>query len=48
VRVALDHLAFVRGECSQYLPFLRLRHFEVVERSSELSRDFIEDLGRDL
>src|SRR5262245_10529409 len=45
--VSLSHLAFMCGKCSQNLPFLRLGHIEVVERSSKLSRDFIEDGGRD-
>ena len=48
VGVALGHLTFVCSEGSQYLTLLPLRHVEVVERSRKLSRDFVEDLGRDL
>jgi hypothetical protein len=47
-RVALDHLAFVRGECSQNLTLFPLRNDEVVERSRKLSGDLVEDVGRDL
>ena len=48
VGVALGHLTLVCSEGSQYLTLLPLRHVEVVERSRKLSRDFVEDLGRDL
>ena len=48
LRVALSHLALVCGKRSQNLPFLLLGHVEVVERSPKLSRDFVEDGGRDL
>ena len=46
--VALSHLALVCGKRSQNLPFLLLGHVEVVERSPKLSRDLVEDGGRDL
>jgi hypothetical protein len=38
----------VRGERGQNLTFFRLRDVEVVERSRQLGRDFVEDVGRDL
>src|SRR5262249_34384204 len=46
--VARSHLVFMCGKRSQYLPFLAPRHVEMVERSAKFSRDFIENLGRDL
>jgi hypothetical protein len=36
------------GKCSQNLLLLPVGHLEVVKRSPELSRDFIELGGRDL
>ena len=41
-QVSLSHLALVCGKRSENLLLLTLRHLEVVERSPEFGRDFIE------
>jgi hypothetical protein len=40
--VSLGHLALVCGKCSENLVLLLRQHLEEVERSTELSCDFVE------
>ena len=44
---SLVHLALVCGEGGQDLPLLALGHLREVEGAPELSRDFVELVGRD-
>jgi hypothetical protein len=48
LRVALRHLAFVGGKCSENLPLLPLGDVEEVKRSPKFSRNLVELGGRDL